>query len=136
VSAFCGLEPFAQILVAREAEFSLFIHSHSLNIASVGIMACETFPFCKRVMVRAGHLGFHEIPMALSAHQNRIRFTENPNGTERISVPLKFDLRHSHFFAFLFVIGIGSFFSVHDRLDEGINFVPVRMYWAPIPFGA
>ncbi len=42
----------------------------------MGIMACETFPFCKRVMVRAARLRFHEIAMTLSAHLGTAKFQE------------------------------------------------------------
>ena len=34
----------------------------------MGIMACQAFPLCKRVMVRAARLRFHEVTMTLGAH--------------------------------------------------------------------
>ena len=47
---------------------TLLIDDHSFNIAPVAFVARQTFPFCKRVMVGAARLCFHEVPVALGAH--------------------------------------------------------------------
>ena len=61
-------DPFFKLRVTGKAQGSLLIHNHSFNIAPMGIVACQTFPFCKRVVVGATRLCFHEVSMALGAH--------------------------------------------------------------------
>jgi hypothetical protein len=63
-----SLDPFFKLWVAGKAKGALFIHDHSFNIAPVGIVTRKTFPFRKRVMVRAARLCLHEITMTLGAH--------------------------------------------------------------------
>ena len=58
---------FLKVGMAGETEGALFVQSHSFDVAPVGIMACETLPFCKRIMVRAARLRLHQVLVALGA---------------------------------------------------------------------
>ena len=58
---------FLKVGMAGETEGALFVQSHSFDVAPVGIMACETLPFCKRIMVRAARLGLHQVLVTLGA---------------------------------------------------------------------
>lgn len=62
------LNPFPHLRVAGKTEGDLFVEDHSFHITRMGIVTGEAFPFCKRVMVCAAGLRFHQIPMALCAH--------------------------------------------------------------------
>lgn len=65
---FRSLDSFLEIRVTGKTERSLFVHNHSLCVAGVGVMACETFPLRKRAMVRAARFRLHQIAVTLGAH--------------------------------------------------------------------
>jgi hypothetical protein len=66
--AFTFSQLLFQIRVAREAEWTLSIHCHPLEIGSMRVMTGKTHPISKGLMVGTPDRLFHKIPMALGTH--------------------------------------------------------------------
>ena len=69
---------FVDIPMAGETQGIFIGHDHSLDIAGMGVMACQTISILVRHMIRAGRLFFHQIVMALGAQLGGFRFEQFP----------------------------------------------------------
>ncbi len=59
---------FAQVLMAGKAEGTLFFDYDTFDIGPMGIVACQTLPFCKRIMIRPSRNFLHEVAVTLSTY--------------------------------------------------------------------
>jgi hypothetical protein len=57
--ALASAHSLLKVWVARKTEGGLFLNDHPFDVARMRVMAGQTHPFCKRVMVRGIWIHLH-----------------------------------------------------------------------------